>query len=201
MNRHRLRLLGEPRPPKPGDLVDLDRRIVQAIRAVDPGHMLIVEGTDYARDFSMFTAPLDDNSIYSFHMYTWFGDDRQRRLSGYAKVAEAQGVPMWCGEFGENTLPMLETTLDMFDAQTPALVGWSYWTWKRTVKSGWSTLHGIALPRPWQRLIDWAVNDAGARPSPVEAQDAMGAFLDSTAFARLTADAALASVLRAHARR
>lgn len=194
-------LLGEPMPPNKRDLVSLDRRIVAAIRAADPGHMLVVEGTDYARDFSMFDRPLDDNQVYSFHMYTWFGDDRKSRLASYAKVAAAQGVPMWCGEFGENTRPMLESTLDGFDAQTPALVGWSYWTWKRTAASNWATLHGIVLPDGWQKLIDWAVDDSGPRPAREEARRSMDAFVDATAFARLRSDAALVAALSAHARR
>ena len=194
-------LLGEPMPPKPSDVVDLYRRIVAGIRAVDPGHMLIVEGTDYARDFSMLTAPLDPNQIYSFHLYTWFGDDRRERLAAYAKVAAEQGVPMWCGEFGENTRPMIESTLAMFDAQAPPLVGWSYWTWKRTAASNWATLHGILLPPGWQRLISWAVNGEGSRPAPEEARRSMQQFLDATAYDRLVADPALVDDLSEHARR
>jgi endoglucanase len=195
-------LLGEPKPSHDDDLVDLDRRIVAAIREVDTHHMLIVEGTDFARDFSMFTRPLDPNQIYSFHMYTWFGDDRKSRLQSFAKVATAQGVPMWCGEFGENTLPMLTTTLDLFDAESPALVGWSFWTWKRTASSsGWATLHGISLPAGWNALIEWAVNDEGRRPLPEDARRSMDQFLDASAFTRLTTDPQLRATLSAHARR
>jgi hypothetical protein len=195
-------LLGEPRPPRNAVLVPLYQRIVAAIREVDPHHLLIVEGTDFARDFSMFTAgPLDPNQIYSFHMYTWFGDDRARRLRGYAAIAAAQGVPMWCGEFGENTLPVLASTLDLFDAQSPALVGWSYWTWKRALPSGWTTWHGFQQPARWNRLINWAVNDSGSRPTPDEARGAMGDFLDATVVGHLTTDAALDAALSAHARR
>jgi aryl-phospho-beta-D-glucosidase BglC (GH1 family) len=193
-------LLGEPMPPRGEDLVSLYRRIAAGIRGVDPHHMLIVEGTDYARDFSMLTAPLDDNQIYSFHMYTWFGDDRRDRIAGYANVAAAQGVPMWCGEFGENTLPMIESTLDLFQAQVPALAGWSYWTWKRTAKSNWATLHGIVLPESWQRLIAWAVDNDGSRPTPEEARRAMAEFIDATAFQRLTSEPALVEALSLHAR-
>ena len=194
-------LLNEPVPPHGADLAELDRRIVAAIREVDTHHMLIVEGSDFARDFSMFSAPLDPNQIYSFHMYTWFNDDRRRRLDGYAKIATAQGVPMWCGEFGENTLPMLMTTLDLFDAQSPAIVGWSLWTWKRTASSRWATLHGTALPAGWKALIDWAVNDDGPRPTPEDARRSMDAFLDAAAFPRLTTDPQLRATLSAHARR
>jgi hypothetical protein len=194
-------LLNEPTPPKGSDLVDLDRRIVAAIRTVDANHMLIVEGADYARDFSMFRAPLDDNQIYSFHIYTWFGDDRADRLRGYAKVAAAQRVPMWCGEFGENTLTMLKTTLDQFDAQAPALVGWSFWTWKRALRGRWATLHGIPLPAAWTSLIAWAVDNDGAMPTPEDARRSMAEFLDAAAFPRLVSDPLLGEELRRHARR
>jgi hypothetical protein len=194
-------LLGEPMPSRKADLVPLYRRIIAAIREVDPHHLLILEGTDFARDFSMFTGgPLDPNQVFSFHMYTWFSDDRQKLLRGYAAIAAAQGVPMWCGEFGENTLPMLASTLDMFDAQPP-LVGWSFWTWKRAVPSGWATLHGITQPRGWNKLINWAVNDSGGRPTPDESRAAMEDFLGASDFAHVTTDAALAGVLSTHARK
>jgi hypothetical protein len=115
-------------PPDASDIVRLDRRIASAIRSVDPNHMPVVEGPDYARDFSMFPSVLDPNQIYSFHMYTWFGDDRAWRFRGYAKVAAAQAVPMWCGEFGENTLDVLADTVHLFDEQSPPLAAWSFWT-------------------------------------------------------------------------
>ncbi len=194
-------LLGEPMPPRDADLVDLDRRIVAAIREVDPGHMLVVEGTDYARDFSMFAAPLDDNQVYSFHMYTWFFDDRASRFRHYASLASSQGVPMWCGEFGENTLSMLRSTLDQFDAQSPALAGWSFWTWKRTSQSGWATLHGIELPPAWKRLVSWAVDDTGSQPGVDESRRALDDFLDAAAYSRLTTGTALLETLSEHARR
>jgi endoglucanase len=194
-------LLGEPMPPRGSDLVALDRRIVAAIREVDPNHTVIVEGTDFARDFSMFEGPIDDNEIYSFHMYTWFGDDRARRLAGYTKVAAAQGIPMWCGEFGENTAPMIASTLDLFDAQSPALVGWAFWTWKRTSVSNWATLHGIQLPGGWQTLIDWAVNNRGPRPDAKDARVGMDAFLGAAQEDHLTSDREPLKTLSVHARR
>ncbi len=194
-------LLGEPMPDRPGDLVALDQRIVHAIREVDPNHMLIVEGTDYARDFSMFSQPLDDNQVYSFHMYTWFGDDRRKRLASYAKLARAQNVPMWCGEFGENTREVLATTLDMFDEQTPALAGWSYWTWKRTATSNWATLHGIVLPEAWQKLVGWAVDNDGRMPDPETARRGMSEMLEASRWQKLTSDPEIVRLLSTHARR
>jgi len=193
-------LLNEPSPHHGADLAALYRRILDAIREVDPAHLVILEGSDYARDFSMFTAPLDPNQIYSFHMYTWFGDDRRKRLAGYAKVASAQGVPMWCGEFGENTVPMISTTLDLFDGATPVLAGWSFWTWKRGASSRWATLHGIVTPPGWQRLIDWAVNDQGPEPAPLEAQRSMSELLDAADMSRVRSNEDLGRVLSEHAR-
>lgn len=108
-------LLNEPAPPDANDLITLYKRIITAIRSVDQHHMVIIEGVDYAKDFSLFTEPLSDNQAYSFHMYTWFGDQRQEKLAEYRQVSEAHNIPMWNGEFGENNTEMLMTTIDLFE--------------------------------------------------------------------------------------
>ena len=63
-------LLNEPKTSKPEELVDLYKRIIGAIREVNPHHMIILEGTKSAMDFSMFEGPLDGNQMYSFHLPT-----------------------------------------------------------------------------------------------------------------------------------
>jgi hypothetical protein len=107
---------------------------------------------------------------------------------------------MWCGEFGENTLAMLSSTLDLFDAQSPGLAGWSFWTWKRALPSGWAILHGIAQPPRWSKLIEWAVNGTGPVPTPEESRAAMEDFLQAADFARLSTHPALQTVLSTHGR-
>src|SRR6185369_16733231 len=71
-------LLNEPLPERTGaaakykHLVEpLYQRITKAIRAVDAKHMIILEGVDWANDWSIFTGPFDANLVYQFHYYCW----------------------------------------------------------------------------------------------------------------------------------
>ncbi len=46
------------------------RRLVTEIRKIDPKHIIFLEGDNYAKQFSGFDAPFDDNLAYSSHNYT-----------------------------------------------------------------------------------------------------------------------------------
>ncbi|TLS30741.1 hypothetical protein PpBr36_03910 [Pyricularia pennisetigena] len=107
--------LNEPADPKHTRLLAWYERCEKAIRAVDPDHMLFVDGNTYAMDFSAF--PVDrplPNTVYSCHDYSFLGfpqaeqyegtEEQKKRLreSFKRKVAFMQQakVPIWNGEFG-----------------------------------------------------------------------------------------------------
>ncbi|KAK3309291.1 glucan 1,3-beta-glucosidase [Chaetomium strumarium] len=107
--------LNEPADPQHARLVAWYERVERAIRAVDPDHMLFLDGNTYAMDFSAFDpARALPNAVYSCHDYArlgfpggeqYDGSDAQRlhlRASFARKVAfmRAAGVPIWNGEFG-----------------------------------------------------------------------------------------------------
>ena len=96
-------LINEPAPSTGKDLVRLYQRIVRAIRTEDPDHLIVLEGDKFASDFSMFDKPLSANQAYSFHMYTWFGDDRKKKIAAFQALAQKQNTPLWVGKFGENS--------------------------------------------------------------------------------------------------
>lgn len=146
-------LLNEPDPPSGRALVELYTRIVRAIREVDPDHVIVLEGADFARDFSMFSATLDPNQIFSFHLYTWFGNDAAKRIARYAEVAKRLGAPMWCGEFGENGPAAVAEQVGLFD-HTPQVAGWAFWTWKKA-KNRYPALHEIITTPAWRATVEW----------------------------------------------
>jgi endoglucanase len=103
------------------------RRVVSEIRKIDTRHIIFLEGDDYAKDFSGFDKPYDDNIAYSSHNYTvpGFGPGqypgmihprsapanggenwdlaRQERFfldADGTKFTQKQNVPLWVGEFG-----------------------------------------------------------------------------------------------------
>jgi aryl-phospho-beta-D-glucosidase BglC (GH1 family) len=104
------------------------QRLVSEIRKVDSRHIIFLEGDNYAKAFSGFDKPYDDNIAYSSHDYTVpgfgpgqypgaihprsaaAGEDaqnwdlaRQERsflASEGFKFTRQHDVPLWVGEFG-----------------------------------------------------------------------------------------------------
>lgn len=140
----------------------LYRRVVAAIRAIDPDHIIFMEGDGYAERFSGLEAPFADNLVYSSHRYTAAGfgpgpypsdrwnRDRERRdflaTEGF-QFARAHGVPLWIGELGAvyngpedeigYRLRALDDQLALLNAEG---VHWTLWTYKDCGVLGWVTL-------------------------------------------------------------
>ncbi|KAK2037338.1 glucan 1,3-beta-glucosidase [Colletotrichum somersetense] len=107
--------LNEPADREHTRLIAWYERAEKAIRAIDPEHILFLDGNTYAMDFSAFspdeTLP---NSVHSCHDYTMMGfplpeqyegtEEQKQRLrnSLLRKVEFMQraGVPIWNGEWG-----------------------------------------------------------------------------------------------------
>ena len=173
-------LLNEPLPPTGADLINLDEQIISAICHVDPYHLIVLEGGAFSSDFSMYSGPLSMNEMYGFHMYTWFGDNRQKKLDQVKAVSTSQNIPLWAGEFGDNTYNMISSTVDMYEDPTnDVTAGWSFWTWKK-VPSKYPALDAISVPPGWQAVINW-VDAPSKNPQPTaqQALDAMNAFVNA----------------------
>jgi len=103
------------------------RRTVTEIRKIDSRHIIFLEGDDYAKRFSGFDKPFDDNLAYSSHNYTvpGFGpgqypgtihprsaganaaenwdlakQERSFLNAEGTKFTQEHNVPLWVGEFG-----------------------------------------------------------------------------------------------------
>jgi len=171
-------LINEPAPPTGKDLVRLYQRIIRAIRTEDPDHLIFLEGDKFASDFSMFDKPLCANQAYSFHMYTWFGDDRKKKMAAFQALAQKQNTPLWVGEFGENSYEMIRSTVEMYD-RCPEINGWAFWTWKKapTMFPGLVT---IKVPKDWQTVIAWIGSlFGGQRPDPATVRTGIKDFIEA----------------------
>jgi hypothetical protein len=123
-------LLNEPIAPDGKSLAAFYAQIIETIRAVDPNHMIFLEGGQLATDFSMFTKPSCKNMAYSCHIYQISGDGDQK-LKGFQSFAVQQNRPMWVGEFGESKDDSwIDQKVTQFQ-QCSAICGWSFWTWKK----------------------------------------------------------------------
>ncbi|MFI6511901.1 glycoside hydrolase family 5 protein [Streptosporangium sp. NPDC050855] len=142
---------GDPSGQVVGPFYD---RLVKAVRAVDPGHVLFLDGNTYSTDFSIFRE-VYENTVFVCHDYALAGFahggpypghtrgewvDREQLERSFERRTVFQretGTPIWVGEFGpvytgdpeidRQRYQILRDQLEIFDAHE---AGWSLWTYK-----------------------------------------------------------------------
>jgi len=170
-------LLNEPLPERTGaaakyksQLEPLYQRITQAIRAVDQKHLIILEGYDWANDWSVFTQPFDKNLVYQFHYYCWDSPTQLKDISKYLAFGQRNQVPIWVGETGERDSTIYWATTEYFEANN---IGWSFWPWKKMAAA--NAPYSINPPAHWSDLV--AFSKGETKPPPAVAQQALAELL------------------------
>ncbi len=189
-------LINEPGPTTP-ELVELYQRIIQAVRQVDPDHLIILEGGKLATDLSVFSKPPAENIAYSFHMYTLLSDNRAKLLRNYTEISRAQDVPLWVGEIGENNYEMIASTRQMLEDPANGVSGWSFWPWKM-VQGKYPGLQMIQEPQSWAKVMDWLtalIPPPRMKPSREEALAGMREFVEAVKIQNCTLDNRMAETL------
>lgn len=146
-------------------------RLEKAIRAVDPRHVLFLDGNTYSTDFSMFDEPMA-NTVYTAHDYArpgmipearypgetegrWFDSEALRGVFDQrTEFQRRTGTPIWVGEFGPQytgvpdidaeRLALLEDQLQVY---REAGASWSLWTYKDL------GLQGVQVASPQSRYV------------------------------------------------
>jgi aryl-phospho-beta-D-glucosidase BglC (GH1 family) len=188
-------LLNEPLPKdRFADLVPLlepfYRDAVAAIRAVDPHHLVTLEGANWANDWSVFGRPFDANVLYQFHKY-WNATDRST-IAPYLAFRDRWRVPIWCGEIGENGDDWYRASFAMLEADA---VGWSFWPWKKMDAT--NNPYAFAAPAGWSEIQAHA-RDPAANPLAADrAEVILGALAEAVKLEHCTFNAkAVAAVFR-----
>jgi hypothetical protein len=188
-------LLNEPIPAPKDSLVSMYGRIISAIRKVDPNHLVILEGANFAKDFSVFKKLPDNNMMFSFHIYTWLGGEPSSKVKEFADLSQKFDVPVWCGEWGENNYEVIEKTLKTLTDTTNHFSGWCFWTWKKVLNS-FPALNSINVTASWINLIKWCSNGSIKNsPGHDVAVAAMREFEHAIVFEKLTMDQRLRKLL------
>ena len=162
-------LLNEPLPSDFSSLDDklwpIYQRVGAAIRTVDRNHPLIVEGANWANDWSALHAPFDENMIYSFHKY-WNTND-QGSIQQYVDARAAWNRPVWVGETGENDDGWYRDAIALLEKND---LGWGFWPWKKL--EGGNNPYGAHAPGTWWAIQNY-VKDATQKPTADVAQKAL----------------------------
>ncbi|MCB8994265.1 MAG: cellulase family glycosylhydrolase [Bacteroidales bacterium] len=147
-------LLNEPLPDRTGAaekykymLEPMYKKITAAIREVDKKHMIILEGSNWANDWSVFTKPFDDNLVYQFHYYCWNQPEKLNSINYFLKMRDSLNAPVWVGETGEKNAQIYWATTQLFEKNN---IGWSFWTWKKLDNN--KGLYSMALPNDWRKI-------------------------------------------------
>jgi endoglucanase len=148
----------------------LYQRITRAIRDIDSRHLIIVEGVDWANDWSIFTRPFDSNLVYQFHYYCWDNPTRLKSIRRYLDYRDKLQAPVWVGETGERDNTIYWGTTDYFEANN---IGWSFWPWKKLDAN--NAPCSIKGPADWDAVA--AYSRGGPKPSAARAQKAFDEFL------------------------
>jgi endoglucanase len=154
-------LLNEPLPEATrtvfsDELVALYRRLTEAIREVDPHHLIAYEGTHWATDWSIFSDVWDANSMLSFHKY-WSPPDRPS-ISQYLAIGRDLGLPIYMGEGGENTHGWIQTAFQLYEDHD---ISWNFWPWKKIDTR--TSPCSVDPPEGWAEIVAYA---AGRAPKP-----------------------------------
>jgi len=147
-------LMNEPNDPIGDALIPVTRRLYDAVRAVDPDHLVFVDGNHYASSFSLFTEPWP-GVVYDTHDYAWCGmfgggpypgltenvwcDQPWLETHFLKKTAfmHEHGAPVWVGEFGpiyteddELNATRYRLARDQIDLFERYGASWAIWTYK-----------------------------------------------------------------------
>ncbi|MGP4014618.1 glycoside hydrolase family 5 protein [Saccharopolyspora sp. 5N708] len=146
--------LNEPADSDGAAIGPFYQRLHTAIRAVDPDHVIFLDGNRHATDFDLFREPWP-GTVYTVHDYALAGfadsgdypgisrgqyvdrDYLKSRFLQRSEYMRRTGTPIWVGEFG----PMYGGVPDRDDARYRVLAdqlelydehgaGWSLWTYK-----------------------------------------------------------------------
>jgi aryl-phospho-beta-D-glucosidase BglC (GH1 family) len=164
-------LLNEPLPHwdelrrYDAQLEPLYRRVTEAIRSVDPNHVVILGGAKWNRDFSVFGAPFAPNLLYAFHKY--WDEVTDASIQPYLDFRARHQVPVWLGESGENDDAWVASTVALSERHG---IGWCFWPYKKMERT--SAMVSFDRPVHWDEVVAYAkLRDASfeakrkARPS------------------------------------
>lgn len=165
-------------------LVPVYKRGIEAIRNVDPNHIILLGGAQWNSNFSMFDEKaIDSNMLYTCHRY-WC-DTLQSNLQDFIDFRNKVNLPLYMGETGENTDEWVGGFRRLMERNN---MGWHFWPYKKLEKT--SCMVHIKKPANWDLIVEYTQKPRNnfneiraARPDQELVKKAMLELLENIKFA------------------
>jgi endoglucanase len=171
-------LFGKDIPVLNKELEPLYKRAVQAIRKVDPNHIIVLGGAQWNNNFKIFGTPFDKNLLYEFHKY-WF-EVKPEAIQEYVDFRDKFNVPVYMGESGENTDDWVLSFRVLLDKSG---IGWCFWPYKKMDNT--KGILNFKQPVDWPLITQFAAANRATfkdvrdnMPDRQKAAQALKEFLD-----------------------
>lgn len=165
-------------------LVPVYKRGIEAIRSVDPNHIILLGGAQWNSNFRMFDEKaIDSNMLYTCHRY-WC-DTLQSNLQDFIDFRNKVNLPLYMGETGENTDEWVGGFRRLMERNN---MGWHFWPFKKLEKT--SCMVHIKKPANWDLIVEYTQKPRNnfneiraARPDQELVKKAMLELLENIKFA------------------
>ena len=148
-------------------LMPLYKDIIQAIRSVDPYHMITLEGTHWSTKWDIFDHLPDDNMMLQFHKY--WNEPTIESIQSFIDKRDLLNVPIYMGEGGENNLLWYSTVFKLYDQLN---ISYAFWTYKKMDAN--NSVISFKKPPMWDCFLEGKLNQQQA----IETLDMLLAYIE-----------------------
>ena len=161
-------------------LEPLYRDIAAAIRSVDPNHVVLLEGAEWASNFGVFGAPFDTNAVYTYHEF--WSEPSRKAIQNFLDFSNRWHVPILIGETGEFNDAWNEKFRRLHEQLG---IGWIFWPYKSLASD--TSVVSVQMPAGWDLVLraERSVAEGSvpqSLPPREEAQAILDAYLDAVKF-------------------
>ena len=136
------------------------KEMTTSIRSVDSKHLIFAQGNYYGSDFYDMLEKWDSKLVFSNHYYGLQGEsDPNPDLTLIKNQASNLNIPLFAGEYGENTMDWINAARTDYDSQN---VGWAFWAWKRQQTD--RSIFSFNTTNRWNRITTYLKTGAN-KPS------------------------------------
>lgn len=169
------------------------KEMTSYIRQKDTRHLIFAEGNYYGSDFYDMLERWDSKLVFSNHYYGLQDEpDPNPDLNTIRNQALGLNIPLFTGEFGENSDTWINAARTDYDSQN---VSWAFWAWKRENTS--RALYSYTSPTKWRnKIARYLRGEQGvSRPSVSETETTLNQLIINVRLSNSTFVSSLHSLL------